>query len=522
MPAAMPTRSDTAVARANALGRPLLLLAATFALRLPALVRPYFFSSDEAVYSALAVRMLHGFDPYAGAVDHKPVGLDLLYAAVYAITGPNHIAAIHLLLVVVVWATAVQVGRIAALVEGGPAASIAAFLYVCASAAGMPRDVQPANAELLLNLPTAVAAWLVCRVVARERADGRLGDASIGALTVAGMLTGVAALFKYQAGLVGAAWAVAVVWQSRGDRRTVLQLAALSFGFFLVAAGLCAYFYVRGEWNAFAFWGWRYNFTYIAAMTGREKLTNLLVRTSIASAFWLPLVLLAAVAARLGRVPVVVAAWFVSACAAISIGGRFFLYYYLVALPPLSLAAAIGAKALLEKRRTGALTAIAALGAMAIAASTALAWTWQRIQPQFQREHDAEVAVGNYVRAHSTPDERLFVWGNASQIYYFANRVMATRFAFTNYHAGKIWGSWSYAADAGDTSQFVVPRAWSELLEDLDRTPPEFIVDTGAGRIANFDLHPIGRYEELARRVARGYRLDAVVAGVPVYRRQAR
>jgi hypothetical protein len=233
-------------------------------------------------------------------------------------------------------------------------------------------------------------------------------------------------------------------------------------------------------------------------------------------------VLLAAFAIRRGRLPVVVAAWFACACAAISIGGRFFLYYYLMALPPLSLAAAIGTKALLERRRAGALKAIAALGAASIVASMALAWTWQRIQPQFQREHDVEVAVGNYVRTHSRPDERLFVWGNASQVYYFANRMMATRFAFTNYHTGKIWGSWSYDVDAGDTSMFVVPRAWSELLEDLDRTPPEFIVDTGAGRLANFDRHPIGRYEELARRVAREYRLDAVVSGVPVYRRQAR
>jgi len=159
--------------------------------------------------------------------------------------------------------------------------------------------------------------------------------------------------------------------------------------------------------------------------------------------------------------------------------------------------------------------------AVAIVVSAVLAWTWQRIRPEFLREHDVEVAVGTYIRTHSSPDDRLFVWGNASEIYYFANRVMGTRFAFCNYHAGKIWGSWSYAVDAGDTSMFVVPRAWTELLEDLDRAPPAFIVDSAAGGIANFDRHPIGRYEELARRVARNYRLETVVDGVPIYRRQA-
>ena len=227
------------------------------------------------------------------------------------------------------------------------------------------------------------------------------------------------------------------------------------------------------------------------------------------------------------RCRLVVVTWLACECAALSVGGRFFLYYYLIALPPLAVAAAIGA-ASAGMFRTGqrlarkAEIAVASLAAMAMLASATLVWAWPWIEPDFRREHRVESAVGEYVRTHSGPDDRLFVWGNASQIYYFANRVMGTRFAFCNYHTGKIWGSWAYAVDAGDTSMFIVPRAWTELLDDLDRTPPSFIVDTGAGKLANFDRHPIARYPELAVRVARGYRLDAVVAGVPIYKRQAR
>jgi hypothetical protein len=520
MPAAMPTRSDTAFERASVLGRPLLLLAAAFVLRLPALVRPYFFSSDEAAYSALAVRMLHGADPYVGAVDHKPVGVDLVYAGIYAIAGANHIVAVHLVLVAVVWATAVTIGRIGALAGGNRAGSLAAFFYVCASAVGMPRDVQPANTELLLNLPTVVAAWLVYRTLTRDRSNPSKDRAAVAVFLLAGVLTGIAALFKYQAALAGIAWATATVWPPRRTDDAVRRLAALAAGFVMVAAILCGYFYLRGEWDAFTFWGWRYNFTYIAAMSTREKGASLLLRTGIICLFWLPLLLFAVAGRRPGRVPLLVVLWLVVECAAVSIGGRFFLYYYLVVLPPLSLAAALGADALVDRRRKTA-AGIAVLGAVAIVVSTVLAWTWQRIRPEFLREHDVEVAVGTYIGTHSSPGDRLFVWGNASEIYYFANRVMGTRFAFCNYHAGKIWGSWSYAVDAGDTSMFVVPRAWTELLEDLDRAPPAFIVDSAAGGIANFDRHPIGRYEELARRVARNYRLETVVDGVPIYRRQA-
>jgi hypothetical protein len=514
----MPPRADTAVERTTALGRPLVLLAATLALRLPALVRPYFFSSDEAVYSALAVRMLHGVDPYTGAVDHKPIGIDLLYAAVYAITGPNHMLAIHILLVLVVWATAMMIGRVTAIAGSPRAAPLAAFIYVCASAAGMPRDVQPANTELLLNLPTAGAAWLVCRALTR---DGSGEDQSVVWLALAGAMTGLAGLFKYQASLAGIAWAVAVLYASRTPGRTVRQLAALAIGFVIVAACLCGYFYVRGEWDAFAFWGWRYNFSYIAALTWRETLTALFFRTGTIALFWLPVALLAIAAARARQLPVLVIVWLACECAAVAVGGRFFLYYYLMALPPLSVAAAIGAPFFFAERRARVL-AVVSLGAISLLVSATLAWDWGRIVPEFQREHETEVAVGEYVRAHSTQDDRLFVWGNASQIYYFANRVMGTRFAFCNYHTGKIWGTWAYAVDAADTSIFVVPRAWDELLDDLDRAPPAFIVDTGAGRLANFDRHPIARYAPLARRVAGGYRLDAVVDGVPIYKRQAR
>ncbi len=348
----MPTRADAAVECGDGLGRPLVLLAATIALRLPALVRPYFFSSDEAVYSALAVRMLHGVDPYAGAVDHKPVGVDLFYAAVYAITGPNHILPIHLLLVLVVWATALLLARAAVLVSGHRAASLAGVFYVCASAAGMPRDVQPANTELLLNLPTAVALWCVCRAVIRpvlDRSSDRTSDRAIdsrdrlGLFLAAGALTGIAALFKYQASLAGIAWAVAVLQSSRASSRAARQLAALAAGFLVVVAALCGYFYVRGEWDAFTFWGWRYNFSYIAALTARETLWNLVRRTATMTLFWLPLVVLAAIAAWRRALPLLVVTWLACECAAVSVGGRFFLYYYLIALPPLAVAGAIGA-----------------------------------------------------------------------------------------------------------------------------------------------------------------------------------
>jgi len=513
-----------AAERLAALARPLPLLVLTVVLRCPALVLPQFFSGDEAIYSALALRMLHGYDMYAGAVDHKPVGVNLLYAAVYAVVGSNHIVAVRIVLILVVWATGLAVARLAVLLDGRRAAAFAGVLYVCASAAGQPRDAQAANTELFLNLPIAAAAILVARTTSGRPALSAGNQVQeppphdLLQLFLAGILTGVGGLFKYQSALAGAAWALVVVWAAPRSTRTLARLTALAAGFVLVAVVLCGVFYLRGDWDAFTFWGWTYNFTYINVLTIHEKLRSFAMGTFWALVYWAALVALAVAAALARRLHPLTIAWFVAACVAISIGGRFFRFYYLMALPPLALTAASGVETLADMPAWWRWSVLAA-GVLSLSAALVLPWTWKWIQPGFQREHETLAAVGAYIKAHSSPEDRVFIWGNSSQIYYFADRVMATRFAFCNYQTGKIWGSWSWDADAGDTSQFVVPRAWTELLEDLDREPPQIIVDGGAGHLAAFDRYPIWRYPQLASRVSRSYRLEAVVSGVPIYHR---
>jgi hypothetical protein len=103
------------------------VVAVTVATRLAALLAECFAFDDEAVYSALASRMLEGELPFAGAVDHKPPGLALTYAVVYAVFGRNRLFPVHVLLVAVVVATALVVARLTArFVE--PRAARAAWL----------------------------------------------------------------------------------------------------------------------------------------------------------------------------------------------------------------------------------------------------------------------------------------------------------------------------------------------------------------------------------------------------------
>src|SRR5262245_30649190 len=78
-----------------------LVVAAAVLTRVPGLVRPVF-SGDEAVYAALAGRILDGHWPYEGAVDHKPAGIMLAYAGIFAATAPWSLLAVRSVLIAVV------------------------------------------------------------------------------------------------------------------------------------------------------------------------------------------------------------------------------------------------------------------------------------------------------------------------------------------------------------------------------------------------------------------------------------
>src|SRR5262249_22265843 len=206
-----------------------------------------FFNPDEAVYSALGSRILDGATPYVGAVDHKPPGIALVYALVYAVAGRNDLVAIRFTLMLVVAATAYLVGELGRRASGRDEGRIAGIAYAVASTWGLAREVQAANTELFANLPLAAAA-LLC-----------LDRRALGC----GVLVGVAAMLRYQAALAGPAFAV-VIWRAQLTR--VASLALLALGGSCAPAICVAYYALAGQLDALGFWGWAYNFEYMGKL----------------------------------------------------------------------------------------------------------------------------------------------------------------------------------------------------------------------------------------------------------------
>jgi hypothetical protein len=112
-----------------------------------------------------------------------------------------------------------------------------------------------------------------------------------------------------------------------------------------------------------------------------------------------------------------------------------------------------------------------------------------------------------HVRRWTRPGEKIFVWGFRPEIYYYSQRLGATRFLesqpLTGVPADRHLERW----------EPLLPHRRAELLQQLWTTPPAVIVD-GLGPY-NPRLR-MENYPEL-RAVLEWYRLAATTAGTRIY-----
>src|SRR5262249_45930085 len=160
-------------------------------------------------------------------------------------------------------------------------------------------------------------AFAAVAMAARARQHG-WGRALLWAVA-AGAATGLAALFRYQAALAGLAW-LAAIFLERPRAYVSAGVGGLAIGFAAVAGALVGGFAVPGHLDAFLFWGWRYNFMYIAAVPLARQASRFVTETAPIALAWSPALVLAFAAWR--RVTLAWL-WITAMALAVCIGGRF-------------------------------------------------------------------------------------------------------------------------------------------------------------------------------------------------------
>jgi hypothetical protein len=472
------------------------LIAVTIVLaHLPSFVHRLL-DGDEAIYASIAALMNTGAPLYGtGGVDNKPPGIFWIYAATFRAAGTYQMTAVHAVGLAVILATCVLlfvIGRDLGSVRAGP---LSALFYGVLTAAGNPR-LLAANTELFMMLPLVASVLLMLR--RRWLWSGLL-------LVAAGAFRQVAA--------VNVLLAVAgILWLEPPENRW--RSAAMFAGG--IAAGLAAGALALLLTGSLAgFWRWTVSSLYGYASTNwipsfvwlraKDSILPFLVDMAV---LWIAAI---AIATRWRRLEVkerLIVVWLAVAMIGSVAAGHLSWHYFIQAMGPLAVAAALAFERLTLRRWV---VAVAALGILVPAlgwwaydlSADPLTYDFGPPVPQHQ-------AVATYISDHTTPGQRVFVWGDWPALYIESDRVMASR--FPGFLRGFARGS-GIAPDNWDTT----PDVWPALDSDLSTHPPALIVDTASAGWSDFSMYPLRNYPVLADLVASRYHQVATFDGVAIY-----
>src|SRR5438876_1648748 len=480
----------------------------TVAIRLPSLLHPQPLDS-EAMYSVVANEIVDGGRPYADAVERKPPLLFWTYAAVFKIAGKFNWKALHI--VALVWTLCAMAGLylLGRELFDRKTGLIAAFFYGVFQPWLLWKSLS-FDAEMLMNLPI-IWAW----AIAFRRSSSRLRPE----LFAAGALLGAAFLLKQPAAIAAVPLGIYLLLPSyRASRslpriNSIIQAAMLTAGFFAVLGLATIVLWKQRILHDAFYWTIAdHDVPHVFWQKG-------IVITLVFLGACLPLVIGAIMACRdkseiwAGRTAERTALFGLLAASAIgaAAGARFYPHYYVQLIPPLALLAAPYYARLWSRTIQPPHWILRPKVTYAWLALTVVAFSithWTGLAP---RRVPSE--AGRYLFTHSSPDDRIFVWGQTPEIYLDAFRRPASRYITTFALTGYVFGG---SIPGFDTRSRILPGAWTTLERDFARHPPIYIVDV------RFDSktaqYPVKNFPILAKLLAERYQPVAYTAEGVIYR----
>ena len=455
---------------------------------------------DEAIYSSIAVLMNLGGGLYGpGGVDNKPPGIFWVYALTFRLFGAYQMDAIHAVGFVAMAATCLVVFAIARHLAGTRAGILAGLFYGLLTAAGNPR-LLASNTEIFMMLPLAASVLLLLRKQ----------------WFWTGLLVVAAGAFRQSAAVNVLLVALAIFWLEPAEGR---RHAALGFGGGLLAGLLTGAVLIVLTGSLEGFWRWTVQTLvgYASASwtpgfvwsRARDSIVPFVVDMSV---LWIAAVALIARWRDLSVEVRLMVAWLVVAMAGSLAGGHLSWHYFIQAMGPLAVLAALAFDRF-EMRRFVATAAVAGIAIPAVfwwafdIGADPLTYDFNAPGPQHE-------TVSAYIAANTSPSQRVFVWGDWPALYVESNRVMAGRFP------GFLRG-FERGSDVPPNNWDTAPDVWTLLQSDLAANPPALIVDTAAAGWSDFASYPMSNYPVLAELVADHYHKVATIDGVVIYARNS-
>ncbi len=417
-------------------------------LRLPALPQSVI-DWDESFYLLMAREMLRGHPPYTVIWDNKPPGLFMLFALAQIAFGQT-ILAMRLLAVIAATATSFLLWLFGWRVLGSAAiGALAALFYALFST---QNGGLASNAEIMFA-PFTTAALLLLAL--RAGLPATILPQRRLAFFAAGLLLGLAIQIKSVAGvdlLAALAWiGLAMLVSRRAGQPTKTRAALLAAGLMILGALLpllaaAGYFALRGHWGEYVHANFTASSIYLrlappltlpavaAALLAQARGAPLLWLTALAAA---PLAWL--IRRRHPRAALHLLAlgvWLAFTLAATLLSRRFYLHYFLQALPPLSLlAAAVIVQAVrldsaLPRVRQAVLIGLIVAVGLAQPAARPLRQSAEEALALLRRTPRTELLVytAGYLREHMAPGDYLYVAEGDPILYYLTDARLPTRY----------------------------------------------------------------------------------------------
>ena len=204
----------------------------------------------------------------------------------------------------------------------------------------------------------------------------------------------------------------------------------------------------------------------------------------------------------------------------VSVGGRFYEHYYLQFAPLLALAAAPRLAGLVGRwRELSRVPRASVLAACCVPAALYLAFTFGKgFLGGFPGQDQKVVGVSRWLAANTRPDQRIFVWGDATSVYYLARRTPGTRYLNCAVQVGNY--DPSHLPRGFDVASHVSAPDVQATIADLEHNRVGLVVDTSSAAIHHWDRLPLSGVTALASYVDAHYRLVASPGGVRVYARR--
>lgn len=461
-----------------------------------ALYAPFFnepFARDEGFYAAATQGMLHGQVPYRDFFDNKPPLIYGWYALSFLLFGETVWAPRVLVSLLISLATLCIYfnGRMIYSHRGGVVAATAFALSI-----GITKFEINANTEFFMLLP--MTAGLLAYNKARQTDNGWL-------YLAAGVAGGVTILTKTIYVLPMVFLFCFAVWTSRrkGDRYAILTPSAwgrpalMIVGSLLALAVVSVPIILAGAFGDMVEALTYYSFIYSgdAPLAGRVlALTFSPLFIALVAGPWLLVAILGAVVMLRGeqrQAGILLSGWYIAGLVSIFVVGRYYTHYYAAVLPAMALLIPPGFDWVAERWRTR-LGNFLVLVVLPLSLMTPLSFSINTyMQPDPAARHDAKfgldretswefqsLALGQWLKDHTSPGDYIYDFGFESQIYFYADRTSPTRFYFDH----------AFGLDE---------KYEREAIAELSENPPLYVVDSaryeGASAI-NYYSYPVHKW----------------------------